>query len=51
MYLLIDFFGSEPLIVTNQEGETEWFETKEEAIEYADRNLQKTFWGIFERTE
>lgn len=45
-YLIINFFGSEPSIVTNEEGKTLYFDTKEEAEDFADNNLQAGYCQI-----
>ena len=46
MYMIIDRFGDFPTLVTNEYGIPLEFETKEQAIEYAEKELQKGYWKV-----
>lgn len=48
-YLIIDDFGTFPLLSMNEDGETLEFETYKEAKEYAEKYLQPEFYEIIER--
>lgn len=48
MFLIVDDFGTFPLLVTDEEGVTLEFETKEEAEEYAEDNCQPEYYYIVE---
>jgi len=47
-HVIVDFFGTEPFIVCNEDGHTLYFDTNRDALNYAQENLQKGYFKIVE---
>jgi len=47
-FIILDFFGSCPMIVTDEEGNVMYFDTKISAELYAKENLQPDYYKVIE---
>jgi hypothetical protein len=46
--IIIDFFGTSPFIISDEEGKTVYFESYQEAYRYADKNLHENRYTIID---
>lgn len=49
-FIIVDCFASSPFIVVDLNAETMYFDSEEEATEYAEKEMQDGYWKVVDLT-